>query len=524
MKQLFVTLAVVAAAVNALGIRKGLSHANVFGDGPEHEQKIKDYIYREGRGAADPAPGEFTFSVPIDHFDGNASGPVFDMRYIVDWTFYKPETGPILFYAGNEGNVWTFYNNSGFVTKTLAEKYGALVVFAEHRYYGTSLPYGADSFKPGNVNKLTVQNVMADYVRLIDFIRNNATSPELKYKATVLFGGSYGGMLATWLRLKYPQHFQGAIASSAPILWFKNKTNPNAYTIKASQTILEVGGQECYDLTSFGFFDLANMVYDTTYWPKIKEIFALCDDPKSSSDIETLVGLLSDSLGTMSMVNYPYATDFVNPLPAWPVNASCVAAKAIPTPPSQSGDVPNLSAYNFTHIEALQRAANVFYNNSGQLQCLDLTKAASSGLDGSGWEAQTCADLPMPQGDDPAQSCFTWANWYEQGHTDFCKQKYGLTPKYDWALEYFGGMDPARDFREATNIVWANGKLDPWSMGGITTNITAGTVALVIDQAAHHLDLRAPNDADPESVTAARLVEEAHFKKWVEEFQNQVIA
>ena len=523
MKHLFVTLAVIAATVSALGVRKGLSFAKVFGDGDAHEQRIKDYVYREGRVAADPAPVEATFSVPIDHTDGQgSSSPKFDMRYIVDWTFYKKESGPILFYAGNEGNVWTFYNNSGFVTKTLAEKYGALVVFAEHRYYGKSLPFGDFSFGAGNVSHLTVPNVMADYVQLIDHIRNNATSPELKYKATILFGGSYGGMLATWLRLKYPQHFQGAIASSAPILWFKGKTNPNSYTIKASQTIREVGGQECYDLTSYGFFDLANMVYDTTYWANIKEIFHLCNDLSKPSDVETLIGLLSDSLGTMSMVNYPYATNFVNPLPAWPVAASCVAAKT--KPPSSASDVPNASVYNFTHIEALQRAANVFYNNSGQLQCLDLTAAASSGLDGSGWEAQTCADLPMPQGDDPAQSCFTWENWYEQGHTDHCKTKYGLTPNYDWALDYFGGMDPARDFKEATNIVWANGKLDPWSMGGVTTNITSDTVALLIDQAAHHLDLRTPNDADPPSVTAARLVEEAHVKKWVEEFQNQVIS
>lgn len=31
-------------------------------------------------------------------------------------------------------------------------------------------------------------------------------------------------------------------------------------------------------------------------------------------------------LGTMAMVNYPYPTSFVEPMPAWPVNASCDAA------------------------------------------------------------------------------------------------------------------------------------------------------------------------------------------------------
>jgi len=38
------------------------------------------------------------------------------MRYIIDETYYDPETGPILYYAGNEGNIWDFYDNSGFMT------------------------------------------------------------------------------------------------------------------------------------------------------------------------------------------------------------------------------------------------------------------------------------------------------------------------------------------------------------------------------------------------------------------------
>lgn len=201
------------------------------------------------------------------------------------------------------------------------------------------------------------------------------------------------------------------MASSAPVLWFKGRTDPNAYTIVASQVIKKQGGQKCYDSYSRGFFDLKNMVNDNSKYQMIHDIFNLCKVPTTPAEIESLIETLSDSLGTMAMVNYPYATSFINTLPPWPQQVACERAN---TPPAYS-------AYNYSNIQALQRGANVFYNYSANASfCLDVNQG-STGLDTSGWTVQTCIDMPMPIGDDPSQSCFTWDNWYEKGHTDFCK-------------------------------------------------------------------------------------------------------
>ena len=155
------------------------------------------------------------------------------------------------------------------------------------------------------------------------------------------------------------------------------------------------------------------------------------------------------------------------------------------------------------------------------MPCLNLTEDNEGALDGSGWYIQTCSEFPMPQGDDPAVSCFTWNNWDEDAFTAGCQEAFGMTPKYDWALDFFGGRDPSKDFAGYTNIVFANGELDPWHPGGINTNITQDTVTLFIKDSAHHLDLREPNPADPDSVTEARNVEIMYLEKWMREYKLQ---
>jgi len=177
------------------------------------------------------------------------------MRYLVDDTYFDKENGPILFYAGNEGDVWTFFDNSGFMTTTLAEKFGALVVFGEHRYFGTSMPFGDESFNKDNLAYLTVEQAMMDYVEFMtDYKKTNG----LEDRAVIVGGGSYGGMLSAWLRMKYPHVFQGALAASAPILFFDGYVDPNAYDDIATSDYRKAD-EQCPDMIKAGFEQLAEL-------------------------------------------------------------------------------------------------------------------------------------------------------------------------------------------------------------------------------------------------------------------------
>jgi pimeloyl-ACP methyl ester carboxylesterase len=78
----------------------------------------------------------------------------------------------------------------------------------------------------------------ADYALLIGQLKiehNAAAAP------VVAFGGSYGGMLAAWIRIKYPNVVDGAIAASAPIWGLpltSNAVDPHNTKVSGSSAVL----------------------------------------------------------------------------------------------------------------------------------------------------------------------------------------------------------------------------------------------------------------------------------------------
>ena len=154
----------------------------------------------------------------LDHFDFSERR-VFQQRVFTFEGFWDKTnpSAPILFYCGNEANVELYVNATGLMWERAASL-KALLVFAEHRYYGESLPLGAESTKNASTLRwLTMEQALADYAEVIYQLKVDRGVPGAP---VVAIGGSYGGMLAAWLRMHYPGSVVGAIAASAPILAF----------------------------------------------------------------------------------------------------------------------------------------------------------------------------------------------------------------------------------------------------------------------------------------------------------------
>jgi hypothetical protein len=211
------------------------------------------------------------------------------------------------------------------------------------------------------------------------------------------------------------------------------------------------------------------------------------------------------------MVDYPYATSFVEPLPANPVNVSCQAAAEAEATYANNPDV---------SLYAIQAAGKVFYNYEDQLECLDVATQQGGGLDDNGWNVLYCNEMTMPFASDETTSMFPVSTWDPDSVTTGCQSTYDLTPQLYWALTYFGGMNETKDFAKASNIIFSNGTLDPWQAGGIIppTTLNDKTTILFIEGSAHHLDLRLPNEADPATLTAARNTEITMISQYIDEY------
>lgn len=450
----------------------------------------------------------------IDHFSwaptptGNTT---YRQRYFVHDAWWRPG-GPIFFYCGNEANVELYVNATGLMWEN-AQSFGAALVFAEHRYYGESLPFGDATSK--HMHYLTMEQALADYAELVYVLKKEWKS---EASAVIGFGGSYGGQLAAWMRMKYPAALDGAIAASAPILAFHGIQGPlggfgngEAYWQVVTRDATAEGGGAAAGCAanvrrSWGRIFAVGATPEGR--GRLTRLFRLCgDEPlQTEADVMNLALMHLFAWNTMAVGNFPYPSNYLlyqnthDPtilLPAFPVRVAC-------------DHINGTLAADDDLFEAMRDAAGVYYNVTG-VKCFDLP--ADPNFDGI-WDYQWCTEMQCQETyftRDGVNDMF-WP--FQENMTairEHCKAKYGVDVREDWIAQEFGGA------AGATNIVFSNGLYDPWSSGGVTRNVSATAVAVLIPGGAHHLDLMFSDPRDPPEVRAARAEELAHMRRWVAE-------
>jgi len=106
---------------------------------------------------------KFWFQQPIDHFTPNIAEPStpshFKQRYFVCRKEHWKPGGPVFFYTGNEANVELYVNATGLMWES-APAFGALLVFAEHRYFGESFLFNSSEAQNKHMEYLSTEQAL----------------------------------------------------------------------------------------------------------------------------------------------------------------------------------------------------------------------------------------------------------------------------------------------------------------------------------------------------------------------------
>ncbi|XP_057535646.1 uncharacterized protein LOC130813785 [Amaranthus tricolor] len=436
----------------------------------------------------------------LDHFNYQPqSYTKFKQKYLLyskHWGGSKTNS-PILAYLGDEEPL---SNNEvdHLILPDYAKKLKALVVVMEHRFYGESKPFGISSMdeivKNASVRGyFNSAQALADFAELITYLRETLSA---HHSPVIVLGGSYGGMLASWFRLKYPHIALGALASSAPVLYFDNIIKPeDGYYAVVTKDFKETS-ESCYKTIKRS-------------WDKINKIGSLPKGPLYLSKKFNTCAELNETNELTKLLENMY--DVVAQYGNLVINTSKIC-KAIDEG-SKGKDI----------ISRIYAGALAYFN--GTIKCLDtqfFNKQYPETNVGYAW--QRCSEMVMPIAISTSKmSMFPSYTFDLQQFSLHCKETYNVIPRPHWITTYYGGHDIKLTLKRfGSNIIFSNGLTDPYSSAGVLQNLSENIIAVYTKQGSHCMDILAAKEDDPDWLINQREREIKIISGWIKKYQEDL--
>ncbi|KAI9402051.1 hypothetical protein POPTR_001G213200v4 [Populus trichocarpa] len=431
----------------------------------------------------------FFYNQTLDHFNYRPeSYDKFPQRYLINSKYWGGAnvSAPILVFLGAEEPIDEDLAAVGFLVDN-AVQFNSLLVFIEHRYYGKSIPFGSREEALKDASKLGYFNsaqAIADYAAIIIHIKETLRA---QYSPVIVIGGSYGGMLASWFRLKYPHIALGALASSAPILYFDDITPQDGYYSIVTKDFREAS-ETCYQTIKTSWSEIDELASKPDGLSMLSKKFKTCNPLTDASE-------LKDHLDTM----YASAAQYNRP-PTYPVNEVCKGIDG-----GGFGD------------DTLSRIFGGLVAYNGNLSCYVNAHTDPSETT-VGWQWQKCSEMAIPIGVGN-NSMFPPDPFDLKDYIEHCKSLYGVTTRPHWVTTYYGGHSIKLILqRFASNIIFSNGLRDPYSSGGVLENISDTVVAVKTVNGSHCLDILFAEENDPEWLVTQRKIEIKIIKEWINKY------
>ncbi|XP_059639254.1 uncharacterized protein LOC132281573 [Cornus florida] len=477
-------LSLISSTINVSAKIHGMPRLGMFG-GKYLQERGKEAQTLAKKAKDSKEFRTFFYTQTLDHFNYRPqSYTTFKQKYVINskhWGGAK-KNAPIFVYLGEESPLEEV-PDSGFLHDN-AHRFKALLIYIEHRFYGKSVPLRSFEKAMKNVTLRGYFNsaqALADYAEIILYVKEKFHT---HYSPVIVFGGSYGGMLATWFRLHYPHIALGALASSAPILYFDDIIPQNMYHSIVTKDFREAS-ESCYQTIKNLWSEIDKVASQSNGVLILSQKFKTCKPLNGSR-------LLKDYLEG----HYMNAAQYNGP-PTYPVTKICQAIDGAP---------------KGTDILGRIFAGLVAYK--GKNSCYDMTPTPSQTEVGYDW--QTCSEMVMPFGSD---DMFPNRQFNLSDFTKECINTFGVPPRPHWVTTYYGGHDIKLVLQKfASNIIFSNGLRDPYSGAGVLEDISDTILAVHTANGSHCLDLLGANKKDPYWLVEQRQREAEIIKGWIKKY------
>ncbi|XXQ34913.1 Thymus-specific serine protease [Plasmodiophora brassicae] len=439
----------------------------------------------------------------VDHFNGENT-QTFAQRYFVNDTFWDRQKGPVFLYIGGEGALSPRDAYAGHHME-LAEKFHALVIAIEHRFYGKTFPSSDLSTK--NLRHLSSAQALAD---IATFIAHARAKFGFGNAPLISFGGSYSGALSAWFRIKYPHLVFAAVASSAPVHALTDFYQYNDVVGRSLAAAVVGGSEHCKERVKSGFVHLDDML-DKGLYEEASAAFRSCSPVTTSDDA---VQLVSDLAGIFE------GTVQYNNQMSLNVERICSIMTDPETSPFEALQKLNDHVLDSTETECADYSAESMIHQLANATIID-----DGPVGMRQWLYQTCTQFGYYQTCE-GRNCIFSKRMTLRSNTDLCSALFGvdldnLDARIDFSNDDYGADRPA-----GSRILFVNGVIDPWHALSVLKDATSGVdeSAFVMRSTSHCQNMHGSNPDDSEELRQGRMFIERKVASWLYDAQRPLVS
>ncbi len=407
----------------------------------------------------------FIHQVPLNHFDAQETRTLNQRYFVNDRYFNRSSGGPVILYVGAEMGLAQGAVEYGSYVQ-VAQKLGGIVVAAEHRFYGYSVPNGENPLSLENLRYLSSEQSLNDLADLIKVIQaryslNNQDNP------VISFGCSYGANLAAWSRIKYPHLVQAAVSSSGPVEASAKFAAAASMIPKYFSDPKYGGSPECLDGIAKSFKQIIELLDSGDREGELQEAFSSCNRITLEEDKRAFIMNLGSQLIQLMMDHGQLLGIYTMCIPM--VNRTDLLEWKRFAVPFASGQSEHCIDFSYSkNLESLKVESNT----------LDIERQ---------WMYQSCSEFGYFQ--DCTDNCILPKKYFNSNYSaDLCSSLFGI----DYAQveknvfqtnEKYGGNHLA-----GSRIIFVNGLVDPWSRLSVLSDLSSDLIAITIANGSHCID------------------------------------